>query len=86
MHYGFNYILYVMLCIIMVGAGATLQFRIFTINNFWSYALLFLLWGHVLIAQSFLLSVFISKRVTALIIGFFYVLGISLICDVLLEE
>lgn len=44
--------------------------RFYTVNNFLSYFMLFFIWGHVLIALSFLLSVFFQLKKTALITGY----------------
>jgi hypothetical protein len=37
------------------------EFRFFTVNNFGVYFILFFIWGHTLVAMSFLLSVFFQK-------------------------
>lgn len=49
-----------------VFLSTTLEFRFFTVNSPILYILLFVFWGHTLIAMSFLLSVFFSKSRTAI--------------------
>jgi len=84
--YIFDLILYVLVILFLILAGYVFQFRLFTINAFGSYFLLFIIWGNVLIAQSFLFSVIFSSKKTALIVGYFYILGVALICGVLVDN
>ena len=41
------------------------EFRFFTVNNFGVYFILFFLWGHTLVAMSFLISVFFQRERSA---------------------
>jgi len=84
--YIFDLILYILVICFLIIAGNVFQFRLFTINAFGSYFILFLIWGNVLIAQSFLLSVLFSAKKTALIVGYFYILGVALLCGVLVDN
>lgn len=85
-HYLFDYVLYLCIAAFLILAGNVAQFRVFTVNAPGSYILLFLIWGHTLIAMSFLLSVCFGSRKTSLIVGYFMVVGFSLICTILLNS
>eukprot|EP01118_Nematostelium_gracile_P008164 TRINITY_DN2698_c0_g1_i3.p1 TRINITY_DN2698_c0_g1~~TRINITY_DN2698_c0_g1_i3.p1 ORF type:complete len:600 (+),score=136.61 TRINITY_DN2698_c0_g1_i3:37-1800(+) len=78
--------LYLGVIFFLIVSGLIFRFRIFTINDPASYLILFLLWGHVLIAFSFFLSVFFSKRKTATIVGYFMILGLALISGLLVDQ
>jgi hypothetical protein len=41
------------------------EFRFFTVNNFGVYFILFFIWGHTLVAMSFLISVFFQRERSA---------------------
>eukprot|EP01114_Cavostelium_apophysatum_P009754 TRINITY_DN2300_c0_g1_i1.p1 TRINITY_DN2300_c0_g1~~TRINITY_DN2300_c0_g1_i1.p1 ORF type:complete len:1800 (+),score=493.64 TRINITY_DN2300_c0_g1_i1:225-5624(+) len=84
--YVFSYLLYLGVMMVLIIAGVIFRFRIFTINAFGSYFILFFLWGHVLVALCFLLQCLFSSRKTALIFGYFSVLVGSLICNVLIDN
>ncbi|KAL6073551.1 ABC transporter, ATPbinding domain containing protein [Balamuthia mandrillaris] len=84
--YLFNYILYLGVMLFLIVFGWIFQFRFFTVNNFLLYFLLFLIWGHTLIAMSFLLSVFFNKAKTATIVGYFLILAICFICLYLVDS
>lgn len=49
-HYLFNYLLYLLVTSCLMAAGGIYQVRFYTINDFGSYIILFLVWGHVLVA------------------------------------
>lgn len=85
-HYVFDFFVYFIVMMMLIIAGLIFQFRVFTTNTFLSYFLLFFFWGHVLIAISFVLSTLFSSRRTALIVGYFLVLGIALLCNAVLES
>ncbi len=93
--YTFGYVIFLLVILMFIISGLIFQMRIFTINAFGSYFFLFIvsrlepdtrlpskLWGHVLVAMTFLFSVFFSKRKTASVVGYFFVLGICLVCAV----
>ncbi len=61
-------------------AGFIFQFRFFTINSFGSYFILFLLWGHVLVISSYFFSTFFDSKRNALLTGYFFIIGMSLLC------
>ena len=49
-HYVFDYAMYLIVTGILIISGEIYSIRFFTINDFATYYLLFLIWGHVLIA------------------------------------
>jgi len=85
-HYLFDYGLYLCVMFFLIAAGYLFEFRVFTINTFGSYFILYLLWGHCLIAQALLMSVFFSTKKTAQIVGYFYILGVALACRVIVNN
>ena len=84
--YLFDYILYLGVIFFLIIAGFLFRIRFFTINSFGSYFFLFIIWGHDLIAISFLISLFFNNRRTALVAGYFLMLGITLVCNTLVES
>eukprot|EP01104_Vermistella_antarctica_P000233 TRINITY_DN1027_c0_g1_i1.p1 TRINITY_DN1027_c0_g1~~TRINITY_DN1027_c0_g1_i1.p1 ORF type:complete len:919 (+),score=265.13 TRINITY_DN1027_c0_g1_i1:431-3187(+) len=80
------YLIYLAFIILMIIAGAILDFRFFTINNPGVYLVLFLIWGNVLIALVFLASVFFNRTQTAAIVGYFFLLFVVFVSSVLVAE
>eukprot|EP01090_Pellita_catalonica_P002724 TRINITY_DN122_c0_g1_i1.p1 TRINITY_DN122_c0_g1~~TRINITY_DN122_c0_g1_i1.p1 ORF type:complete len:717 (-),score=148.77 TRINITY_DN122_c0_g1_i1:637-2787(-) len=78
-NYIFFYSLFLVLMVFLIIAGVVLQFRFFTINDFFVYFILFLLWGHVLVAMSFFASVFFSRAQSATVVGYFFIIATALI-------
>ena len=50
-HYIFDYFIYLVVTAMLIISGHIYSVRFFTLNDFGVYYLLFLLWGHVLIAM-----------------------------------
>eukprot|EP00276_Gloeochaete_wittrockiana_P009781 CAMPEP_0184651222 /NCGR_PEP_ID=MMETSP0308-20130426/8796_1 /TAXON_ID=38269 /ORGANISM="Gloeochaete witrockiana, Strain SAG 46.84" /LENGTH=912 /DNA_ID=CAMNT_0027085281 /DNA_START=218 /DNA_END=2956 /DNA_ORIENTATION=- len=71
--YIFYYLLYFVAMTLMVALAAAFNFRIFRINGFFTYFLLFFFFGHTMVSAAFFLSVFISNVVSAYVIGYVYV-------------
>jgi hypothetical protein len=61
-HYIFDYVLYVLIVCCLLASGFAFQYRFFTLSDPGTYLLLFLVWGHVLIALSFFGSIFFSSK------------------------
>jgi hypothetical protein len=88
-HYIFDYFMYLVVTAILIISGEIYSVRFFTVNDFATYYLLFLIWGHVLIAfvcisgvfklisQSFLMSVFFNSRKAASVVGYVLVIAIG---------
>jgi ABC-type transport system involved in multi-copper enzyme maturation permease subunit len=81
-----DFALYFGVMMFLIAAGWLFWFCYYTVNNFLSYFILFFICGHVLIALSFLLSVFFQLKKTALITGYFLLLGLALCCTTLVEN
>lgn len=78
-NYFWCYLLYCFVAAFLIIAGLVFQFRFFTVNNFGVYFILFFLWGHTLVAMSFLISVFFQRERSASTFGYFYILGITFV-------
>eukprot|EP01119_Soliformovum_irregulare_P016146 TRINITY_DN4639_c1_g1_i1.p1 TRINITY_DN4639_c1_g1~~TRINITY_DN4639_c1_g1_i1.p1 ORF type:complete len:1195 (-),score=473.31 TRINITY_DN4639_c1_g1_i1:27-3611(-) len=85
-HYMVDYLMYLVLAFFLPLAGAIFQVRFYLYNNFGVYILLFLEWGHVLIASSFVMSVFFSRKKSSVVVGYVIIIVIALTCFVLIES
>mmetsp|Transcript_560 Transcript_560/g.1459 ORF Transcript_560/g.1459 Transcript_560/m.1459 type:complete len:973 (-) Transcript_560:243-3161(-) len=73
------YLRYLLYCVIMCLVGAALRVPFFVNNVPISWIALFLLWGLALIAFGVFLAPFFQSPQTALVIGWFYVVIVSLV-------
>eukprot|EP01114_Cavostelium_apophysatum_P020991 TRINITY_DN7191_c0_g1_i5.p1 TRINITY_DN7191_c0_g1~~TRINITY_DN7191_c0_g1_i5.p1 ORF type:complete len:1762 (+),score=405.22 TRINITY_DN7191_c0_g1_i5:86-5371(+) len=85
-HYLFDYFLYLIIVVILIISGAVFQFAWFLVNDFSIYIILFLIYGHLLIVQSFIASVFFSSRKASTVFGYVALVVFALINFVLIED
>eukprot|EP01117_Protostelium_nocturnum_P005730 TRINITY_DN2068_c0_g1_i1.p1 TRINITY_DN2068_c0_g1~~TRINITY_DN2068_c0_g1_i1.p1 ORF type:complete len:1746 (+),score=587.77 TRINITY_DN2068_c0_g1_i1:107-5344(+) len=85
-HYIFNYCLYLVVMIFMVIFGAILNFNFLRINEFGTYFVLYLIWGHTLIAMSFLISIVFTSSRSSLVTGYFYIIASAIFAQVLVNN
>ncbi|PRP80817.1 ABC transporter A family member 2 isoform 2 [Planoprotostelium fungivorum] len=83
--YLWDYLLYICVVTLYVVAGLAIGFNYMRENAFGSYAILYLVWGHVLIAMSFLASVFVSSSRASLVAGYFYVIAAAIVSQILIQ-
>jgi ABC-type multidrug transport system ATPase subunit len=84
--YLWNYLLYFCLMAFLIIAGWFFRFRFFTINSFLLYFILFVVWGHTLVAFSFFLAVFFQKSRTATLVGYFAIIILTFIAFYLIQN
>jgi len=84
--YIFNYVMYLVATIIVIGVAAALGFRVFTENVFISYFALFFIWGHVLVALGWVFSVFFTSGTTATVVGYLYVFVTGILAQTLIQN
>jgi ABC-type multidrug transport system ATPase subunit len=84
--YLWNFFLYMCLVILALVIGAALGFAFWIKNNFLSYFVLLFIWGHTLIAMSWLLSIFITSSRTAVVMGYAIILAFGILCTNLIRD
>jgi len=84
-HYLFDYILFTLTAIFLVVSALVFQFRFFTINDLFLIVVLFVIWGHALVAFSFLASTFFTKARTATVTCYFYIIAIAFVSTFLVD-
>lgn len=84
--YLFMYLLYVMLSVVTVCIALALGFVFWMYNEFLTWFILLAVWGHTLIAFSFLLSVFFTRTRTATVIGYSLILASGLLAQNLIRN
>lgn len=80
--YLFDWVLYLVVATLLISFGFILQFRFFTINLFWLYFLLFIIWGFTLIAFALVCGTIFGSTRGATILGYFYVILVGIAADV----
>ena len=73
-HFLFNSLLYLCVLIVLFALGFAFQFAIFVDNEFFTYFLLFILWGWAMISLSFIFSVFFGKEFIATVLSYLVVI------------
>lgn len=84
--YLWNYFLYFCLATLACVMGLILGFTFWLHNAFLAWFLLFFIWGHTLIAMSWLLSIFITSARTAVVVGYAIILAFGILCTNLIRD
>ncbi|EGC36362.1 hypothetical protein DICPUDRAFT_87445 [Dictyostelium purpureum] len=74
MNYIFNYLLYSIIVVFVVGVSSAFDFAVFTKGSGFGMFLLIFGWGHAMVSFSFFLSTFFKKTRTASIFCYFLVI------------
>ncbi|KAJ6251665.1 atp-binding cassette transporter subfamily a abca [Anaeramoeba flamelloides] len=85
-NYIFNFTIYMFLILVFYIAGYILQFRFFIQNNFLAHFLLFILWGFSMVSFGFFLSTLFRKVRTASLIGYFLVIILTLVSNLVWDN
>eukprot|EP01117_Protostelium_nocturnum_P005789 TRINITY_DN2086_c0_g1_i1.p1 TRINITY_DN2086_c0_g1~~TRINITY_DN2086_c0_g1_i1.p1 ORF type:complete len:977 (-),score=310.06 TRINITY_DN2086_c0_g1_i1:119-3049(-) len=85
-HYIWNYLLYLGVMAFMVIFGLILNFNFLRSNDFGAYIFLYLIWGHTLIAFSFLVSILFTSQKSSLVVGYFYIIASAIFAQVLVNN
>eukprot|EP01130_Rhizamoeba_saxonica_P016314 TRINITY_DN7523_c0_g1_i1.p1 TRINITY_DN7523_c0_g1~~TRINITY_DN7523_c0_g1_i1.p1 ORF type:complete len:975 (-),score=216.56 TRINITY_DN7523_c0_g1_i1:41-2965(-) len=83
--YFFNLALYILSILFLYAIGYLMDFKIFTVNNFGVYFLVFFIWGNTMIAMAFFFSVFFTKSLSATVVGYMWVFGTGLLAASLVD-
>eukprot|EP01129_Flabellula_baltica_P012243 TRINITY_DN54_c1_g1_i1.p1 TRINITY_DN54_c1_g1~~TRINITY_DN54_c1_g1_i1.p1 ORF type:complete len:873 (+),score=187.37 TRINITY_DN54_c1_g1_i1:72-2690(+) len=84
--YVFNLFLYLIALLLIYVFAYAFDFRFFTVNDFGTHFILFFLWGNVMVALAFFMSVFFTKSLTATVLGYIIVFGTGILSTELVGD
>jgi hypothetical protein len=84
--YIINLSFYLFAIFLMVAIAAALSFRFFVANAFFTYFVLIVLWGNVIVSMSFFFSSFFTNSRTAVVFGYIWLFVTGLLSSELIDS